>query len=361
MDKLRTAILRIIWVVSISSCTVLNPPPTTLNTPEVTPTAGTTPTDGWYEVYFSDPGSPTAGTYRGGPDEALANAIREARLSVDAAIYHLNLWSIRDALIAAHNTGVAVRVVLESDNMDEVEVQELRDAGIEVLGDRRESLMHHKFVIIDKSEVWTGSMNFTINGAYYNDNNLVHIRSNRLAGNYTTEFEEMFVSDMFGDDVVMNTPFPVLSIDGTQIETLFSPDDGTAARIIDLIQGSQEYVFFMAYSFTSDDIADAILERAESGISIGGVFEENQYRANIGTEYDRLYDAGIEVRLDGNNRNMHHKVIIIDGRIVITGSNNFSRSAEIQNDENTLIIYNSDIASLYMSEFERVFAQAPVD
>jgi phosphatidylserine/phosphatidylglycerophosphate/cardiolipin synthase-like enzyme len=137
MEKFGTTISILILVVSISSCTVLNQPPPTLSTPEVTPTVDTTPADGWYEVYFSDPASPTAGTYRGGPDEALANAIRESRLSVDAAIYHLNLWSIRDALIAAHNAGVAVRVVLESDNMDEVEVQELRDAGIEVLGDRR--------------------------------------------------------------------------------------------------------------------------------------------------------------------------------------------------------------------------------
>ncbi len=55
------------------------------------------------DLYFSNPDDPTAGSYRGGPDEALADAIRNAEFSVDAAIYHLNLWSIRDALIAAHD------------------------------------------------------------------------------------------------------------------------------------------------------------------------------------------------------------------------------------------------------------------
>jgi len=315
----------------------------------------------WYSVYFTDPGSPTAESYRGGPDDALANAIREARLSVDIAIYHLNLWRIRDALITAHNAGAKVRVVVESDNMDEVEIQELRDAGIEVLGDRRESLMHHKFVIIDKSEVWTGSMNFTINGAYYNDNNLICIRSSPLAENFTTEFEEMFITDMFGDDIVVNTPYPDLSVEGTQIETLFSPDDSTAERIIDLIRQAQEQIVFMAYAFTSDDIADAILERANAGVIVSGVFEESQYYANIGTEYDRLFDAGLEVRLDGNNRNMHHKVFIIDGNVVILGSYNFSSSAELRNDENSLIIFNSDIAELYLSEYERVFSKASLE
>jgi phosphatidylserine/phosphatidylglycerophosphate/cardiolipin synthase-like enzyme len=308
-------------------------------------------------VYFTDPDSPTAGSYRGGPDTALAEAIRKARVSVDAAIYHLNLWSIRDALISAHETGVAVRIVTESDNMDEVEIQEVRDAGIEILGDRRESLMHNKFVVIDGAEVWTGSMNFTINGGYRNNNNLIIIRSSRLAENFTAEFEEMFIRDMFGDNALSNTPYSSLSINGTVIETYFSPDDSTESRIIDLIQEAERSIYFMAYSFTSDAIAGAILERASDGVPVFGIFEEGQYYSNIGTEFDRLLAAGLDVRLDGNNRNMHHKVIIIDGEIVITGSYNFSRSAEERNDENTLIIYNPNIAARFLAEFEDLFSK----
>ncbi len=310
------------------------------------------------EVYFSAPDDPNAGSYRGGPDDALAEAIRNAEFSVDAAIYHLNLWSIRDALIAAHNAGVQVRVVAESDNLDEIEIQELQEVGIEVLGDRRESLMHNKFVVIDGLDVWTGSMNFTVNGAYRNDNNLVHIRSTKLAENFTTEFNEMFVQDMFGNDVINRTPNPSLMLDGTQIETYFSPDDGTADQIINAIQNAEVSIHFMAFSFTSDGIAQALIETANNGVLVTGVFEESQYYSNTGTEYDNLLDAGLNVRLDGNDRNMHHKVFIIDGEIVITGSYNFSRSAEERNDENTLIIYSPELASRYVAEFERVFEKA---
>jgi phosphatidylserine/phosphatidylglycerophosphate/cardiolipin synthase-like enzyme len=335
--------------------------PTGISIPETldsTLAAGESLESGWYSVYFTDPDSPTAGSYRGGPDSALAQAIKEARLRVDAAFYHLNLWSIRDALIEAHDKGVVVRIVLESDNLDEVEVQELKTAGIEILGDRRESLMHNKFVVIDKSVVWTGSMNFTINGAYRNDNSLVRIRSSQMAENYTTEFEEMFVQDMFGDNVVENTPHPNLSLDGTRIETYFSPDDGTEAQIVKLIQSAEENIKFMAYSFTSDSIAQAMLDKARAGIRVSGVFEEGQYYANIGTEYDRLLDAGLDVWLDGNSRNMHHKIIILDDEIVILGSFNFSRNAEEHNDENTLVVHDPDIAALYLAEFERVYAKA---
>jgi len=326
--------------------------------PTITPTTDEAPQGDWYTVYFTRPDDPNAGSFRGGPDDALADAIRDARLSVDAAIYHLNLWSIRDALRAAHESGVQVRVVMESDNLDEVEAQDLKAAGIEVVGDRRESLMHNKFVVIDGAEVWTGSLNFTINGAYQNDNNLIRIRSSRLAENYTTEFEEMFVRDMFGDHIIKNTPHASLTIDGTQIETFFSPDDGAAHRITELLQGAEESIYFLAFSFTSDDFATAMIDRFNAGVTVAGVFEEGQYYSNTGTEFDRLLDAGLDIRLDGNDRNMHHKVIIIDEETVITGSYNFSRSAEERNDENILVIHNADIATQYLAEFERVFAKA---
>ncbi len=54
---------------------------------------------------------------------------------------------------------------------------------------------------------------------------------------------------------------------------------------------------------------------------------------------------------------MHHKVVIIDEEIVITGSYNFSRSAEERNDENIIIIYNAEIAQEFIKEFQRVQAQ----
>ena len=147
------------------------------------------PSTGWLQIYFTDPTAPHARDYEGGPDEALAAAIDGARLSVDVAAYSLNLWSIRDALIHASQRGVMVRMVMESDNMDDAEVQDLLDAGIPIIGDQHEGLMHDKFVSIDRSEVWTGSMNYTVGGAYKDNNNLIRIRSVQVAQDYTNEFE----------------------------------------------------------------------------------------------------------------------------------------------------------------------------
>ena len=312
----------------------------------------------WFSVYFTEPGSPGSLAKRGGPDAVLAEAIRAARLSVDAAIYDLNLWSIRNALLAAHQRGLSVRIVVESDNLDQPEIQSLSAAGIEVLGDRRESLMHNKFILIDRIEVWTGSMNFTLNGAYENNNNLIRLRSESLAENYLVEFEEMFVDDRFGPGSPANTPHPDLEIEGNRVETFFSPEDETGARLLELLRDARQSIRFMVYSFTSDPIAEAMIERARAGVSVAGVLDEGQSNQNTGAEYERLLSGGVDVRLDGNPDNMHHKVIIIDEKIVVTGSYNLSANAEKRNDENTLILHDPEIAALYLSEFEHVFQLA---
>jgi phosphatidylserine/phosphatidylglycerophosphate/cardiolipin synthase-like enzyme len=114
----------------------------------------------------------------------------------------------------------------------------------------------------------------------------------------------------------------------------------------------------MAYSFTSDELAAALIERAKAGVTVRGVFDKDQYHSNSGTEFDTLTNAGMDVWLDGNPRLMHHKVIIIDGQVVITGSYNFSNNAEQYNDENTLIIHDQAIAAQYLAEFQQVYELA---
>ena len=184
-------------------------------------------------------------------------------------------------------------------------------------------------------------MNFTINGAYRSDNNLIRVRSAKLAHNYLVEFEEMFLDHQFGSASPANTPHPILTVDGTRLEVFFSPDDGTIERLIELVQDAQDEILFMAFSFTDDDLAQAILDRAAGGVVVAGIFDKSQALSNTGGEFTHLLENGIAVRLDGNRYGMHHKVIIIDERIVVTGSYNFSNT---RNDENTLIIHDPEIA-----------------
>jgi phosphatidylserine/phosphatidylglycerophosphate/cardiolipin synthase-like enzyme len=315
-------------------------------------------TSSWLDVYFTDPLSPYQRQIEGGVDEPLALAIRQARSSVDLAAYSLNLWSIRDALLDAQRRGVVVRLVMESSNMDDDVPQALMNAGIPIVGDRRDGLMHDKFVVIDGTEVWTGSLNFTVGGTYYDSNNLIRIRSLPVAENFTREFEEMFLDDKFGPDTVAETPNPQVTVNGVQIETFFSPDDQVNEAILPLLENARESIYFLAYSFTADDLGQAIRAAAQRGVQVRGVMDNNQIESNTGTEYDLFRRDGLDVRRDGLDGLMHHKVIIIDREIVITGSYNFSRSAEERNDENVVILYSPQIAQAFLDEFWRVYEHA---
>lgn len=319
---------------------------------------GTGYASGFYEVYFSDPFHPSAWTYEGGMDVPLVAAIDQARLSLDVAAYSMSLRSVRDALTRAHRRGVTVRMVMESDNMERAVPQYLIEQGIEIVGDRRESLMHNKFIIIDRSEVWMGSANFTTSGFYEENNSLVRIRSQKIVENYLKEFNEMFEEDFFGQDVLAKTPNPRLTVDGIEMENYFSPDDGVGRRILDLLKGAESSIYFLAFSFTTDDFAETIVRKAREGLSIAGVMDEGQIKSNTGGEYDRFKQAGLLVYIDGNPGNMHHKVFIIDERIVIFGSYNFSASAERRNDENVLIVFDPEFAAQFVQEFWRIYEQA---
>ncbi|OGO67872.1 MAG: hypothetical protein A2Z37_08215 [Chloroflexi bacterium RBG_19FT_COMBO_62_14] len=323
------------------------------------PTIGPEPIGGSeaIRVYFTQPASTGSSEQVGSVEEELVKAIDEAQSSVDMAVYALNLGDIADALRRANQRGVDVRLVIESDNADEPEVQALMGAGIPIHADQRPPLMHHKFMVIDGAELWTGSMNMTSGAAFQDNNNLVRIASARLADDFTGEFNEMFEQDRFGALSLEDTPYASLEVSGVTLEVLFSPDDGVAARIIDLIDGAEFSLDFAAFSLTSNAIADRLIAAAERGVRVRGVMETSQV-GGTGSEYARLRQARLDVRLDENPFNMHHKFIVIDSAVVATGSYNFSASAEERNDENMLLIHDPRIASLYLEEFSWLFEAA---
>ena len=312
----------------------------------------------WFELYFTDPVDPFSSQATGGVDVPLVAAINASRLSVDVAAYSLTLNSVRNALLNAHDRGVTIRMVMESTNMDSSDVEILLEAGISIIGDEQDGLMHDKFMVIDKSEVWLGTMNFTDSGAYDDNNTMMRILSTRMAENYTKEFEEMFLDNSFGENTTPETPHPTLTIDSTRVDTFFSPDDGVASQIATVLSNAEESIHFLAFSFTSNDLGDIVREKAEDGLTVRGVMDEEQIASNQGTEFDPFKQAEINVRIDGIEGQMHHKIFLVDESIVVIGSYNFSQSAETGNDENLLIIYNPAIAQQFMMEFERVWKVA---
>ena len=309
--------------------------------------------DAPWSVYFSEVGS---GETHNSLEKRLVARLGTATMKIDAALQQLNSTPIADALIEAHQRSIQVRIVTETDYMDEAEIARLQEVDIPVIDDKdADSLMHHKFIVIDERYVWTGSYNTTYNGAYKNNNNVILIDSAQLAYNFTQEFRELFLREQTGKSVDRSVVYPQVTLsDGTQVFTYFSPDNDTISPLLTEIQSAETSIHFMAFSFTHDRLGKAMCNRFEAGIKVQGVFEERQAN-NQYAEYERMQQAGLSVVLDTNSGAMHHKVIVIDGETVITGSYNFSKNAETRNYENLLIIKgNQEIAAEYLAEFQRI-------
>ena len=138
---------------------------------------------------------------------------------------------------------------------------------------------------------------------------------------------------------------------------LFAPEDDAIDYVLPLIKQARDSVYFMTFAFTHDEMGQELVQQSRRGVDVKGVFESRNATSEY-SEIHRLYCNGIDVHKDGNPDTMHHKVFIIDGRIVVTGSYNFSNNSENSNDENLVFLSNHDIAGTYQEEFEKVWAAA---
>ena len=320
--------------------------------------------------------------------------IDAATYSIDACLYSFSLTNVRDALIAARNRGVLVRFIYEADNYNTY-IAALITAGIPCIPDDYGSndgagIMHNKFLVIDADArgnsnpandwVLTGSWNATISGNDPNQNhqNVILIQDQALAGTYTREFEEMWgsstmtpsaVNSRFGANKSNNTPHHFV-INGVPVECYMSPSDAVSQMMADAILAAQKSCFFALMSFTRWTQHDALQSQwynAEPCFQLRGVFDSAEGGPTSGSRYhDMVADAyavdpwdppADDVHLDAEAGTLHHKYAILDASntagdpTVITGSHNWSSSAETSNDENTLIVHSAVVANQYLQEF----------
>jgi len=314
--------------------------------------------DDWWQVFFTHPQSKT-GVTDVTPEKALVKTINEAKVSFYGAFYDIGSVPVTNAILAAKKRGVDIRLVTDDSNYNKPQVSRLEAAGITVVSDANKGLMHNKFAVIDDEKVWTGSYNITENGENKNNNNAILIRSPELAGIYLARFKDMFELKNFGNRK-KNKPFGGITqkyyvkIGDTNINAYFAPDDNVENIIIGRIKNAKNSIRFMAFSFTSAPIAEAMIMKFKEGVAVSGVFERKGSDTKE-SQFTKMKVEGVPVRLDGNRYSMHHKVIIIDDYRLITGSYNFSKNASRINDENCIMIDNAAISALYVREFENIF------
>jgi len=299
--------------------------------------------------------------------DKVIQMIETAETSISMAGYNINDNQIVSALNAAQANGIIVRYIAEDSNANFALDNISPDIPVHYRYNTTGSGMHNKFVIVDaesvnNSYVLTGSTNFTDNNLFDDPNNMVVIQDRALAKAYTIEFNEMWggsgpmfdaAASRFGPDKSNNTP-SLFKIGGKDVELYFSPSDGTNSAIINALETTDASVEFSLLVFTVDEIAQKLVELNDNFfIEVRGMLNDPNV---TGSEFDFLTSNFVQV-LHHDVGALHHKYAIVDRADlnsdpqVITGSHNWSASADNNNDENTLIIHDADITNQFFQEW----------
>ena len=343
----------------------------------IRPYATVSESSGDIHVYFNGPVDHSVATdelaLSLGTDmnDTVAAWIMSAQHTLDVAAYNLNDQTVEEAVNAAAANGVQVRWIYEGQNAN-IGLSSL-DASVVThpRTDGEGSGMHNKFIIGDadyaeSAFVLTGSTNLTTGQLVSDLNNVIVLEDQSLARAYELEFEEMWGAEgmtpdaanaKFGADKSWNTPVDFL-VGGSPVELYFSPTDGTNAAILSEIEAANADFEFALLTLTRDDLGEAIVELNQSFfVSPVGVIEQVN---TTGSEFDNLISNGVQAYAHDVSGDCHHKYAIVDHSevgsdpLVITGSHNWSSSAENVNDENTVIVHDARVANLYHQEFRGI-------
>ena len=389
--------------------------------------------------------SPLTDEWRNGDDleQLLIEGIDATENSVEMAVQELTLPEVARALIRAHRRGVKVQIVFENSystpwseqqlshlpkhqrhrwnrlnqladaNGDGITTPDeahqgdavalLKEASIPMLddtedGSRGSGLMHHKFVILDRNIVVTGSANFTSSGIHGdaddtktrgNVNHLLRLESAKLAHIFHIEFKELWGD---GPGGAKNSRFgrgkesrgvQRAKVGQSLVEVLFTPhakdDAANGLNWIDsFLTKAKRNIDMALFVFSAQRLADVLEEKAKQGLKIRLLADRGFASRSYSEVLDLLGvalpdrncklekdNAPFEIALHGvgvprlaRGDKLHHKFAVIDDKTVITGSFNWSPSAAHTNDETLLVIHSPQLAKHFTREMDRLWDTA---
>ncbi len=286
--------------------------------------------------------------------QVFLDVLDGAKSQIDCALYDLSDENVISALSLAAQDKF-VRVIIDDGNSDRSQLSAL-SPKIELMTDaarksKYNNEMHNKFCVIDNETVLLGSANPTDNGLNKNNNNILILHSKELAQNYVAEFEQMHAG-LFGEskENVLSRENTTLNF-GNQsyvLSSYFCPENECEEKLLKVLEGAKEEILFASFVLTLDGVENILEEKAKSGVLVEGIVEKRNVNA-LGSRVLELNET-FPIFTDSNPNSMHHKFFVVDGRFVVTGSMNPSKSGVSYNDENILIIENEELAGKFRSE-----------
>jgi phosphatidylserine/phosphatidylglycerophosphate/cardiolipin synthase-like enzyme len=325
--------------------------------------------------------------------DQLTAFIRRATQSLDFAVYDMRFsdrlkTALNSALRERSEAGVQIRICYDGDKPVQPNVAAGQDpapagtgAFVQSLGYpwRRIAgmkLMHNKFIVRDGQSVWTGSTNMTDDAFTLMENNIVTIDSAPLAAYYAEEFEQLWEKENFdntGDIRTVAAPIIFAGQSGAA-RVMFSPGLGQEidSEIARRVREAKRRIRICSLLINSGTLISELGNVLQQGIArVDGIYDRTQmaevYRQWQDVPSNRwkigaLQEIVARATLVGKNSTpytptsthdfMHNKVLVVDDT-VITGSYNFSRSAEF-NAENILFMESAPLAEAYSAYIDHL-------
>ena len=317
----------------------------------------------------------------------LAEWLADAARSLDLAQYDFHLGTETAELVCgairdAAARGVVVRILYNVDHPNpipvppppEPDVQLIDSLGVPARATAGvPDLMHHKYVVRDGEDVWTGSTNWTDDSWSRQENVIVQVRATELAALFAANFEELWRDQTV--ETSGRVPPKRLRLDGILVRPWFTPGFGEdlSQRIARTIGRAKRRVWICSPVITTAPVLATLAQLVSEGkLDVAGCVDQTQV-AEVVDQWHRNGNAAwklplLERLLQGEFSGkrstpygtgtvhdfMHAKVVVADD-VVFTGSFNLSRSGE-RNAENVLELHDPELASrlsVYVDDVRR--------
>jgi hypothetical protein len=285
----------------------------------------------------------------------LVSLIDGAQTSVDIANFTFSVRSIEEAIVRARGRGVTVRVAMDAGQQTgDTVANRLLASGVDVRfvagSGTPAGLQHAKFMVVDKLTLATGSNNWSSTGTSINEESTIFITSidaDPLLGGFRCHFEAIWATD------------PGAAGTCTTSEAFFTPSSAPIKMLEEELRRSTKSVDVLMHHLAFDDLVKELAKAAERGVAVRVIVNAADRDEHVGAAWDRLIKAGGRIRYKQTNPElfqlMHHKLAIIDGKIVVNGSGNWSGSAFFKNFENYVRYKDPRIARPYRELYARLW------
>jgi phosphatidylserine/phosphatidylglycerophosphate/cardiolipin synthase-like enzyme len=303
----------------------------------------------------------------------VVDAIDRTSRTLDVALYNLQIDDAVAALVRAKRRGVKVRVLFDKAHvLPEAgkQIKAVIDSGIETRmmnGRAGTGAMHCKYAVFDGTLLQTGSANWSGFAESFSYENVMFVADPDIVAGYEANFGWMWAqarppaqpeAPAAKPSAPPSDPTPDVDFNGTLLpDYVFSPRGGTEAVIVKAVDAAREEVDLAMFTFTSDEIMEALKRAAARGVTVKLMLFSGQKFPFFGeAKASRMALRFKDGRLEKGQ--MHNKFAVLDGRLLINGSYNWTVTAETSNTENTIFTTAPEYVAAYKAEFDKLYRSA---